>query len=254
MKAERYRQIILFKTYADLRAERSRTYLGFAWWLFEPLLLMLVFYVVFVRIMKRGGEDFLPFLLIGLILWQWFRATISHSAGSILQARGLVREVVLPVSIFPLVTVATDAAKFAATLVVLFVVLWATGNLPGTAYIALPLVLAAELLLIVGISLLVAAVVPFIPDLRFVIDPLLHAMFFLSGIFFAIDDLAPTARQLILWNPMAGLIDAARDILLRDQWPDFSYLAVIFLVGMALAAAGIALTRRLGPRYPKLPM
>jgi len=253
MKLRRYLQIVSFKTYADLRAERSRTYLGFAWWFLEPLLLMGVFFVVFDLIMNRGGEGFVPFLLVGLVMWQWFRASVSHSSNSILQARGLVRDVALPFVIFPLVTVCSDSIKFGMVLAVLLVILWTLGYLPGVHYMALPVVLVTELLLITGVSFLLAALVPFVPDLRFIVDPLLQAVFFLSGVFYSIDKLAPEARGLILLNPMAGVIEAARDVLMDGAWPNLGYMAIVMLAGAAFTAGGVAAIRRLSHHYPKLP-
>ena len=61
----RYIELILYKTYADLRAETERTYLGFLWWIFEPVLYMTVFYVFFGLLLGHKTDDFVPFLLIG---------------------------------------------------------------------------------------------------------------------------------------------------------------------------------------------
>jgi lipopolysaccharide transport system permease protein len=253
MTPTRYFQTVRFKTYADLQAERRRTYLGLLWWFAEPLMMMGVFYVIFGLGLRSGGPDFLPVLMVGLVLWQWFRGTISHTTNSIHQNRALVRDVLLPVSLFPVVTLCTDAVKFSLVLMTLLVVLWLWGYTPTWTYLAFPLVLLAQLLLVLGISLVVSAVVPFLPDLRFLIDPLLLAVFFVSCVFHPISSLSPDVQPWIRLNPVAGLIDAARDVLLRGVWPDFAYLGVVAALGLLGTAAGVLLMRRLAHRYPKLP-
>ena len=90
MTPRRFMDIVLFKAYADLRAERERTYLGFVWWIFEPLTYMFVLWLAFDVILSRGGEGFVLFVLVGLVPWQWFKSTVTHGANSVLAARKLI--------------------------------------------------------------------------------------------------------------------------------------------------------------------
>src|SRR5690606_30654712 len=71
-------ELILFSTHAELRAERSRSYLGLIWWIAEPAMMMAAFWLVFDVILNTGGPDYLPFLLVGLTFWQWMKSCITH--------------------------------------------------------------------------------------------------------------------------------------------------------------------------------
>ena len=119
----RYRDLILYKTLADLRAEAARTYIGFLWWVLDPLIFMAIFYVVFGLLLRRSTPDFVPFLLIGLVSWRWFQNTITHSATSILGGRSLMQQVYVPKIIFPLVIILTDLVKFGLVLMLLLIYL-----------------------------------------------------------------------------------------------------------------------------------
>lgn len=251
--AGRLWELVVFKTFADLRSERERTYLGFVWWFVEPLLFMSVLYVLVDVLGIRGEHGFVQFLLTGLVLWQWYKSSLSHGMSSIMQAGGLIRNVEVAPAVFPLVTVFADTIKFSLVLVVLVVVLWAYGEPPTIAYVALPLVLLSLLVLICGVTMLLAAVVPFIPDLRYAVEPLLQAQFFLSGIFYSLERLPPEYREWLLFNPMAVYIEASRAIFLDQRWPAFGPLLVWTAAGVVLLAAGTQLTRLLAPRYAKLP-
>ena len=123
----RYFDLVLYKTYADLRAESARTYVGFLWWIVEPALNMCVLYLVFGVIMKRGTEDFVPFLFAGVVPWRWFATAVNHGASSIVLAKSLMLQVDLPKLVFPIVSVLTDSVKFLVVFVVLLMFLWLYG-------------------------------------------------------------------------------------------------------------------------------
>lgn len=244
--------LVAFKALGELRTERQRTYLGFLWWFFEPLFLMVVFYLVFSVFMNRGGEDYVAVLLCGLVLWQWFGSTIMHCTTVIQGALPLLRSVRVEPAVFPLATFVADTIKFTIVLVVLVVVLAALGHPPNLAWLAMPVVLLAEALLACGACLIVASIVPFVPDLRFVISPLLQGMFFLSGVFFTMDSISPDARHWLEWNPMAVLIDCGRKILLYGELPDPWRVGRILMMAVLVLGVGVMLIRTFSRRYAKL--
>jgi lipopolysaccharide transport system permease protein len=248
-----YIDLILYKTYADLRAERERTYLGFLWWIFEPIMFMLVFYIIFGLLLERGGENFVQFLLIGLITWQWLAACINHGGQTILGSRALMQQVYLPKLIFPIILILTDSVKFIFVFVLLLIYLWISGFTPNLAYVALPVVLLTQFLLIFALSMLFAAVVPFLPDLRFVVQNVLQAIFFLSGIFFNAAELVPQEYKTYFYlNPMANLIEDYRTILMHGQWPHWQPLGIIAACSIVGIIAAVLIIRRLDYLYPRI--
>jgi len=253
MPLRRFFDIVRFKAYADLRAERERTYLGFLWWFFEPLMFMAVFWLVFDKVLARGTEDFVPFVLVGLVMWQWLRSGISHGSTSVLEAKGLIQQVRLPPVIFPLVTLLSDSVKFGFVLGMLLVVLLFTGHAQSWTLLALPLVLLAEFALLCALTIWLAAIIPFVPDLRFVTDNILMAMMFLSGIFYDGSVLPEPIRTYFFLNPSAYLIQQAREVLLYQRWPEWEGLLLILGISLVLCVAGAHVLERLRRYYPKLP-
>jgi lipopolysaccharide transport system permease protein len=249
----RYIDIILFKAYADLQSERQRTYLGFLWWVFEPLMFMAVMWMVFGVVLGFRTEDFTLFLLTGLVFWQWFKSCISHGGNAVLQANSLIQLVALPPVIFPIVMVLADTFKFVIVLTLLLVVLLITGHAQSATVLALPLVFLAQFALICAITIWVSAVVPFVPDLRFVIDNLLMAMMFLSGIFYDPSQVPPAVYEYFFYNPMAFLIREAREILMYQRWPHWNGLLFITMLSLLVSVLGALLLERLRRFYPKLP-
>ncbi|MBS0557730.1 MAG: ABC transporter permease [Proteobacteria bacterium] len=246
-------ELVLFSTYAELRAERARSYLGFLWWIIEPAMNMATYYLVFAVVLKTGQADYVPFLLVGLTFWQWFKSGVSHGGQSIWQQLPLIRQVRLPLQVFPSVQILADTVKFAFILALLVAILWASGYKPNATYVALIPVLLIELVFTAAAAYVVGAMMPFVPDLRFVIEQVLQVVMFLSGVVFSLDSIPPAARRWFELNPIVELIDAARDILMYARWPDWWALGRVSLISLALFALGTWLIQHYTPRYVKLP-
>ena len=247
-----YIELVLYKTYADLRAEAERTYLGFLWWIIEPILFMGVFYVVFGLLLERGTADFVPFLLIGLTVWKWFNACLMHGALSIMGGQGLMQQVFLPKVIFPIVLILTDTVKFLLVFALLLVFLWWYGFDANPAYLALPVVMAVQLAFITALAFILAAVVPFVPDLRFVVDNLILMAFFTSGVMIPKSVIPEQYLSLFYLNPMANIIESYRDVLMYAQWPHWEALGVIAVVSLLVMVLGARLIRRFEYIYPRI--
>ena len=246
-----YRELIVYKAYADLKAERERTFLGLLWWIIEPLIAMSIYYLVFKVLLKRGTEDFIPFLLVGLIVWQWFNAVIVNGGNSILRSMGLVRQVPLHKVIFPINIVLTNSARFVLSLSVLFVCLWLNGFEVQIHYLAFPVILSVELFLMTAIAFPLAAIIPFFPDLGTFVQHMMRLVFLLSGIFYSGLELSEKQQNFFYLNPMAVIIRSCRDVLMRDMWPSWQPLAAILAGSTVFIAIGFMLMTRFGLLYAK---
>jgi lipopolysaccharide transport system permease protein len=248
----RHIALIFYKTYADLRSEAERTYVGFLWWIVEPVASMIVYYLVFSVILERGGPDYVSFLLAGVVTWRFFQTTILHGANSILSARGLMQQVFLPKAILPSVALLVDTFKFLVVFALLIVYMIVTGHPVTSAYLALPVLFIVQFFLVGGLTTLAACATPFLPDLRLVLQNSLRLLFFMSGVFFDLSRFSEEAQVYLRLNPMAVMLEAYRKVLLYGEWPDLTPFAAFFVLSVALWALGIYLIRRLEYVFPKL--
>jgi lipopolysaccharide transport system permease protein len=193
------------------------------------------------------------FLLVGLITWQWFINTTKHSMNSILGNGRLMTLKHIPKIIFPSVVIVMDMVKFSIVLLLLVIYLWFDGFILNSNYIALPIVLLTELCFIVSMSYLVAALIPFLPDLKFIIDVILQLAFFLSGIVFSGSSIPDEYQFYFYLNPMANIIESYRDILMYNQWPDFTTLFLIMVLSLVVVyLVNKLLYQRFEYYYPRL--
>ena len=245
--------LLLYKTYADLKSEASQTYLSFLWWIIEPVLYMTVFYVVFGLLFQRGGGvDFIPFLLCGLTVWKWFDSTVRTGANSIRANSGLMRQVYLPKILFPTITILQNSLKFIIILTLLLIFLQIYGMGVGITYLALPVLILVQLIFISACTYILAALVPFLPDIAQFIGNGLVMLMFMSGIFFSGESVPPAYQPYFYLNPMANLVESYRDILLFHRWPDWWPLVWISLSSAAVIWVAHRLMVKFDRVYPKL--
>ena len=246
-----YTEILYYKALAELKAECGRNWAGALWWFADPLLSILVYYLAFGLILQRGGPGFISFLCVGIMFWRWFMCSVQRGATSIFSQASLMEKVYIPKMLFPAICLVADLFKFLITLVLLLPFLWFSGYPPQLTYVAFPLVLLVQILFTAVLCGFFAALVPFVPDLRNILNHGLSLLFFVTGIFFSVDQLSPTLRSVVLLNPMAGLIAAYRNILLDGVWPAWGYLANVFLVSIVGIVGVGCLLHRLDRVYAK---
>ena len=248
----RYLELVLFLVYADLRTEVARRFLGFLWWILEPVMYMTVFYVVFGLGLQQANPDYVPFLLCGMVSWKWFDGSVRQAGTSITGNTGLLQQIFVPKVIFGLVQILTNTFKFSVVLLLLIVFLLVTGHRASVEWFGLVPVVLVQLLLIISLGLLLAALIPFAHDLRQVVDNLLMLLMFMSGIFFSIDSMPGAWREVFGLNPMVGLIDAYRHVLMHNAWPDWAELGYAVTVSLPMLAVASVVIHRFERHYPKL--
>ncbi len=252
----RYANVVRYQTYAGLRAEISRTYLGITWWLLEPTFAAMTMYVVFGFLLPSAGATgkaaFFPFLLVGTFAWQWFHNSVMLSANSIILKSGVMQQVYLPKVVFPLVSVLNGSWKFLCTFSVMTVALWLLGYPPSPAYLALPVVILVQFALNLAVGVPISAWIPYFRDGTAVIAAVLGFVGMASGIFFRPSQVPPQYAAVVHYNPVAGILTAYRTILLDRQWPDWAALGRAALIAAVLLVIGGTIMRRFDLKLPKV--
>ncbi|CAI2716983.1 ABC transporter permease [Nitrospina watsonii] len=237
MNVRRFFTLIDTQARLALKAEASRLYLSYLWWIIEPLLYVAVFYFVFEVLLNRGGEEFLLFLLCGKIPFLWFSKSVMTASNSIVQNKGLVGQLDLPKTLFPYASVQEGLYKQWAVFLVLFGVAAAYGYTPQLHWLWLLPLIFIEYILIMACALIGALCVSFAGDFRMLISMGMTFLLFTSGIFWDVRALGdPASMQMVLaYNPMAFLLDAYRQVLMKRAVYDVTHLMILAAVsGMLL--------------------
>lgn len=248
----RYLGLVWYKALAELNVEMERAYVGFLWWILEPVLYMAAFYVGFGLGLRGGGEHVAVFMLCALVPWKWFASTITGSSISLQVNSGLLQQVYLPKTILPFFILGANTIKFLLVFALLVIFLVLMGHTPGLFWLALPVIIAIEFLLIAALASLTAAIVPLVPDLKLVVDNGLMILMFVSGVFFDIDRLPYAAARILKLNPMASIIESYRAVLLHQNWPNWTGLGWSLLCALVMYGIAYYILRVNDRKYVKL--
>lgn len=212
-----------------LRADASRFFLGYIWWVLEPLLWVGVFYIVFVVILGTRQSDFLPFLMVGKLAFVWFSKSVTQASNSIITGRGLVGKINVPKTLFPMAVVHEGLYRQAAVFLIMFVYLLFAGyEITATWFYMLP-VMAVNYLMVIACALLGAYLVCMARDFAPLIGLGMMFLLFTSGIFWDVRELSDPEKiaAVLNANPLAFVLDAYRQVLMHDTPPDLLHLVTI---------------------------
>ena len=245
-------ELIWTKAVFNLRSEVNRNYLSYGWWILEPLMYMVVYYIVFGFLLQRGGENYTVFLLTGLIPWMWFSKAVSSSSNSIVMGQNLMLQVGLPSIVFPLVSILQITLKQLPVFALLIAYIWLNGFTPEFHWWALVPVIIVQALITLAIACACAAIIPFIRDLSYLVSTGLTFVMFLSGIFYDYRRIAIEWQDIFLLNPFAFLLKCYREIIIDKMPPDLATLSWWGIASTAVCIGLLLAYKRLRYVYPRV--
>lgn len=204
----------------DFKLRYQGSVLGYAWSLLRPLLLFLILYVVFVKFLKIGAgvPHFPVYLLLGIVIWNFFNEMTVQSLGSIVGRGDLIRKIRIPRWIIVLSSSISALINLGLNLIVIGVFLLVNDvDLLFTA-LWLPLILVEVYLFSLGLSLFLAAAFVRFRDLSYIWEVTLQGLFYLTPILYPISLITNlTLQKILLLNPMAQAIQDARYALVTHE-------------------------------------
>jgi len=248
----------------DFKLRYQGSALGYAWSLLRPLLLFLILYIVFVKFLKFGGDvpHFPVYLLLGIVIWQFFADMTSQSLGSIVGRGDLIRKIRIPRWMIVLSSSISALINLGFNLVVVLVFMVFNKVDITQTIVFLPLSLLEVYVLALGFSLLLAALFVKFRDVSYVWDVLMQAGFYLTPILYPMSKIesltvagfsitAETAQKIILLNPMAQAIQDARYAAITHYTPTISklfdggaYRLIPFVFVVVVLIVGVAYFRK----------
>lgn len=228
----------------EVRTKYRNATLGMSWMIINPLLLLGTYTLVFGFIYGNKWRnldttgDFVLMLFCGLIIYMIFSETMSRSCITIRSQPNLIKKVVFPLEILPLVVVGTCVFTACINLLILvFLTFLIKFNLPATILFA-PIVILPFILLMAGFAWIVAGSAVFLPDLDNVVIFLNTLMLFLSPIFYPVSAAPEILQPFFMFNPLAFPIEELRKVLLLGESPYWTGLAIYCVVASILAYLG----------------
>lgn len=232
-----YRELLAFLIWRDISVRYKQTVLGVAWAVVQPLMMMLIFSLVFGRFMKvdTAGYPYAVFVFAGLMPWTFFSQGFAASALSLVNQHALLTKVYFPRLFVPvgaamvfLVDMAISMSLYAAVMVIY-------GVAPSWGIVWLPLLIALTIAATLGMGVTLAALTVFYRDFKHIVPFLTMILMYTTPVAYPIAIGSPVWRAILSLNPMFGIVGAYRSAILGLPW-DLPSLAI------STAAAGASLT------------
>jgi lipopolysaccharide transport system permease protein len=235
----RYRGLVQTLVARDLKARYRGSVLGFFWSFFNPLLLLMVYSFVFTTVLpSTHTADLQPyalFMFCGILPWTWFSSSVLESSNVLIAGGNLIKKVLFPAEVLPIVTVLANMVHFLFGLPILvgFLVYYQR-PLDALELLWFPVIVFVQLLVLLGLGLLVSALTVHFRDLKEILGNLMTLWFFATPIIYPMAQVPEKYKWIINLNPMTHLA--------------ISYQEVLFYIGphghwrwlMALLAGSIA--------------
>ena len=235
----RYRELLISWTLRDIKVRYKQSVLGIAWAILQPFSMMVIFTVIFSFFVKipTDGVPYPIFAYTALLPWTFFANSLSFAVPSLVNNMNLVTKIYFPREIFPLAAIIASFVDFSVASVI-FVGMMVFYRIPlSLSLLLVPLIVLIQIILMVGVSLFASALNVFYRDVRFVIPLGVQLWMYATPIIYPLSLVPERLRPFYMLNPMVGIIDSYRKVILSGQWPDFNSLAL---------AAGISLASFLG--------
>lgn len=240
----RYRGLIQTLVVRDLKARYRGSVLGFFWSFINPLLLLLIYNFVFSTVMPgvrpADLEPYALFMFCGILPWTWFSSSLLESSSTLLSGGNLIKKVLFPAEVLPIVTVLANMAHFFLGLPILVAFLvYYRRPLDPLELLWFPVIVAVQLVLTTGLALLLSALTVHFRDLKDLLGNLLTLWFFATPIIYPISQAPDYMRWAMNLNPMTHLAISYQEVLFyvgpHGHWRWLMSLAllavVVFLLG-----------------------
>lgn len=244
----RYPAVLLVRLVrTDFKLRYHGSALGYLWSLLRPLLLFLVLYLVFAKFLRLGADipHFPQYLLLGIILWNYFAEVTANSIGAIVGRGDLLRKIDFPKYVIILAGSFSAFINLLLNLVVLSVFLVIGQVTPGwDALLFIPL-LAELFVFALAISFLLSALFVRFRDIAYIWEVIMQAAFYATPILYPVTLVPQGIAQVQLLNPMAQIIQDARHVLITDKAPTiydvYDGRAWVWLVPLAICLVSVGL-------------
>ena len=239
----RYRGLIQSLVARELKARYRGSVLGFLWSFINPLMLLLVYTFVFTYVMPaavKGADPYPLFMFCGLLPWTWFAQSLMESSGVLISGGNLIKKVLFPAEILPIVTVTANMIHFFLALPILAVFL-IVYHAPLTVpeLLCFPFVVLVQFIFTLGCALVLSALTVHFRDIKDILANVITLWFFATPIIYPYLNSPDIAKRFLNWNPMAHVIISYQEILFfPGPFGHWKWLAALAVVSIAWFLAG----------------
>ena len=237
MEIWQYRELLYLLVWRDLKVRYKQSVLGIAWVVIQPLAAMLIFTIIFNRLLGVASESGVPypiFVYSGLLPWMYFAGALSRCSTSVVNNANLVSKIYFPRMVIPIAAVLSGLVDLGVALLILVAMMIFYGMAPGLAILTLPFVLLLAALTALGVGLWLSALNVQYRDVQYIVPFVVQIWMYLTPVIYPISNIPSSWRWLYNLNPMVGVVGSFRGALLGDVQSGIIAATAIVIVALVV--------------------
>lgn len=245
-----YRELLKTNVKKEIRGKYKGSFLGVLWSFINPLLMVLVYAIVFPLILKSSEPNYVIFLIVGIIPWNFFTTVINQGTTTVVNNGNIIKKVYFPREILPISVVTSGLINFfiSCIIILIFIIFGGMGLSP--VMILLPFIALIQYILSLGIIFILSAINVYVRDIEYIVNFIVMMLFYATPILYSSELFKNTAFAWIMEiNPMAHIINAYRDIFYYQVMPNIPTLLIVFLISFIILIVGYQIFKKLEKRF-----
>ncbi len=240
-----YRELLKSNVKKEIRGKYKGSFLGVLWSFVNPLLQVAVYAIVFPYIMRIQTDNYLIYLIIGIIPWTFFTTVINQGMITVRMNAGIIKKVYFPREILPISVAVSGLINFliSCIIIILFCIFGGVGITWHLVF--LPLIAILQFILTLGIVFALSAINIYIKDTEYIVTFLINMLFYATPILYEASLFPEKIRFILHLNPMTQVIVAYRDIFLYHQVPSLMGIVYLVIISIVLFFIGLLIFRKL---------
>lgn len=249
MELYRYRELLKSNVKKEIRGKYKGSFLGVLWSFINPLLQVAVYAIVFPYLMSNKGEDnYLIYLVTGIIPWTFFTNAIIQGITSIRYNAGILKKVYFPREILPISVVLSGLINFLISCVIIFIFLIVSKTGLSWHIIYLPIVALLQTVFSLGLVFALSAINVYIKDAEYIVTFIINMLFYGTPILYKVNNFSNAPEilvKLVNINPLTQFMYAYRNIFMYHESPDINSLLGLAVLSVAVMIVGYAVFKKL---------
>ena len=240
-----YRELLKTNVKKDIRGKYKGSFLGVLWSFLNPLLMVVVYAIVFPYIMKVKTDNYLQYLICGVIHWNFFTTVMGLGMGSIKNNAGIVNKVYFPREILPISAALSGLVNFfiSCIIVILFCLFGGLGI--SWHIILVPIIAIMQFLITAGLVLGLSAINVYIQDTEYIVQFFINMLFYAAPILYPAEVFPKAVRWILDINPFTHVVNAYRDLFMYHNIPNLGSCLYILIVALICFYIGLRIFRKL---------
>lgn len=240
-----YRELLKSNIKKEIRGKYKGSFLGVLWSFLNPLLQVLIYAIIFPYIMRMQMDNYLIYLITGIIPWTFFTASINSGMVSIIANANLIKKVYFPRIILPISSVTSALVNFAISCLIIIGFVAFSGIGFSLNLLFLPIIMIIQYILLLGIVFILSAIDLYFRDIENIMQFFINMLFYATPILYMPSIFPKNIKWVISLNPMAYIINAYRDIFYYKVSPDLLNLGIVSVISISFMVFGYLIFNKL---------